>query len=248
MTAVVRSSNPSPSPPPAVWAAFARQGRWKNWVMLAQLALIAILMSTNTHLASRPPDVVLVQPDGKSTFVERSLVGESILAAIQAQKGQPSDPTVVHFTREFLGLVLGVNSSTIDAAWPQALSQMDPALAAKLSREYAQQKVLEAWKLANVKTELSFRGVELVGRTDTLLHVRAVADRVRSGLMTGADPTRDRVQVDLVHAIVPRTLQRPDGLEVRDFRITVLQDPESSPAGGSVSPTTAGKASAHNVP
>lgn len=230
MSAEIKSALPHPTPlaaPPAVWAAFVRQGAWKNLVMLAQLAVIALFAVANVHLADRAPDVVLVTPDGKATYAPRSAVGDSILYAIQHAKGQPSDAEVLHTTRHFLSLVLAVNSSTLESTWPEALAMMEPALAAKLEREYKAQRVLETWKAAQVRTELHFESVDLVERTDTLLHVRAVLSRTRSDLVTGATPKTDRVKVDLVQGLEARTMQRPSGLVIRDFAVTT--PPPSSP-------------------
>jgi hypothetical protein len=216
------------SAPPAVWAAFVRQGAWKNLVLLVQLGVIALFAVANVHLADRAPDVVLVAPDGTATFVPRAVVGDSILQAIRHAKGQPTDAEVVHTTRHFLGLMLGVNSSTLEATWPEALAMMDSGLAAKLQREYTQQRVLEAWKAAQVRTTLHFETVELRQRTDSLLHVRAVLLRTRSDLVTATQPQTERLQVDLVHAVEARTLKHPSGLVIRDFAVT--PSPPSSPS------------------
>ncbi len=53
--------------PPAIWAAFSRQSAWKSWVIAAQLVVIVLLVFVALALAKkREPDVVVVQPDGKS--------------------------------------------------------------------------------------------------------------------------------------------------------------------------------------
>ncbi|MCY1023949.1 hypothetical protein [Pyxidicoccus sp. MSG2] len=234
MAAELKTVMPSPSSlpaPPAVWVAFARQGAWKNWVLLVQLAVIALFTVANVHLADRAPDVVLVTPDGKATYVPRAAVGDSILFAIQKAKGQPSEAEVLQTTRHFLSLVLGVNSSTLENTWPEALAMMDGALATKLQREYAAQRVLETWKAAQVRTDLQFESVELVERTDSLLHVRALLSRTRSDLLTGATPKTDRVKVDLVQGVEARTMHRPSGLVIRDFAVTTPPTPTPADAG-----------------
>ncbi|WNZ66224.1 hypothetical protein QEG98_42150 (plasmid) [Myxococcus sp. MxC21-1] len=193
-------------------------------MMLVQLAVIAIFAVANVHLADRPADVVLVAPDGSSTFMNRAVAGDELIHAIQRTKGQPTDLEVVHATRQFLGLFLGVNSSTIDSTWPAALEMMDPGLAAKLQREYAEQKVLETWKAAQLRTSLSVESVALMERTDSLLHVRATATRTRSDLVTGKSPTTENLNADLVLAIGARTVQTPSGLTVRDIAVKAGQE------------------------
>ena len=62
-----------PGSPPAVWAAFASQGRWKSWVLLGQLLCLLFLISVCLQLAKLEPDVVLVGADGKGEYVRRSV-------------------------------------------------------------------------------------------------------------------------------------------------------------------------------
>src|SRR5262245_42246751 len=62
--------------PPAVWAAFARQGAWKSWVLIFQFFVIALLILANLRLSQKPPDIVVVAPDGKSTYLTPSIAGE----------------------------------------------------------------------------------------------------------------------------------------------------------------------------
>src|ERR1700674_1235241 len=100
---------------PAIWTAFAQQAAWKDWVIAALLILNAITLLASARLAARPPDVVLVGADGKSTYVSRSMASTALLDFVAEQKQQPSDLTVVRFTRDFVRLALSANSSTIDA-------------------------------------------------------------------------------------------------------------------------------------
>src|SRR3954471_16714833 len=108
------SSKPSPASPPAIWAHFARQAAWKDWVIAALLVLNALTIVAGSRLAAREPDVVVVGPDGKSTYVARSVVSKALLDFIAVQKQQPSDLTVVHFPKDFVRLALSANASTID--------------------------------------------------------------------------------------------------------------------------------------
>lgn len=210
------------SGPPAIWAAFARQGAWKNWVLVSQLFIIALLILANITLAKTEPDIVVVDGEGRSTYVDRSVTSEALLQFLAEQKHQPSNVTVVHFTRAFLQLALAVNSSTIESAWPEALRVMSPGLRAKIAKESVAQKLVETYKVAQVRTELAVREVVLVERTPELLHVRALVERSKARLVDGGALTSDTLQVDLVHRVVPRTPDRPDGLEVAEFRVQAV--------------------------
>ena len=208
--------------PPTVWAAFAKQAAWKNWVLILQLAVICLLLLANMRLAQREPDVVVVTPEGKSTYLSRSLAGEALARFLSEQKHQPTDLGVVHFAREFLGLALAVNSSTVDEAWPAALRMMASPLREKLEREAKAQRILETYRAAQVRTHLDFEDVLLVDRTESLLHVKARLSRVKSNLVDGRSAAQDRLSTDLVLRVVPRTPERPDGLELLDWRVEAI--------------------------
>ena len=175
------------------------------------------------RVARRDPDIVLVAPDGKSSFVPRSVANDALLRFLAEQKQQPSDVTVVHFTREFLKLALAINSSTIDGAWRDALALMGSELRERFSTAAAGQKLLETYRLARVRTMLSVDSVELVDHTSSLLHVRAVVTRKKGSLLAENAPTdEDRLSIELVERVVPRTSARPDGLEIIEMRITPI--------------------------
>jgi hypothetical protein len=209
--------------PPAVWLAFVRQGAWKSWVLILQFFVIALLILANLRLSQRPPDVVVVAPDGKSTYVTASIAGEALVRFLAAQKQEPSDLTVLHFTRDFLELALAVNSSTIEAAWPKALAMMSPPLRARVARESAEQKLLETYKLARVRTQLVIEDVSIVEHVDSLLHVKATVSRLKSEILDGTGGSRDRLEVDIVERVVPRTIDTPDGLELVDFNVKSVE-------------------------
>lgn len=213
-----------PGAPPAVWLAFAKQGAWKNWVMAAQLLAIFFLLAVCVVVARTEPDVVVVTPEGKSTYVPRTAANAALLKFLQEQKAQPSDVTVTHFTAEFLSLVLAVNSSTIEEAWPKALDLMAPQMRARLKKESEDQKLVETYKLAQVRTRLDLEDIVLIERVGDAAQVRATVSRFKSSLNDGANggERRDRVEVDLVLRTVPRTQARPDGLEVVDWRVKVI--------------------------
>jgi hypothetical protein len=212
------SSSRKTSSPPAIWAHFARQAAWKDWVIAALLILNALTVIAGSHVAAKAPDIVTIAPDGRSTFVHREVASAALLDFIAEQRQQPSDATVVHFTKDFLRLALSANSSTIDATWSEALSMMGEQLRKRLKQESETKGLLESYKVVRVKSSMDFDDIVLVERTRDLLQVKATVTRIKSSLL---DESRagvsDRLVVDLVERIVPRTAVRPDGLEVVDW-------------------------------
>jgi len=222
-----------PGSPPAIWTAFARQAVWREWVIAGLLALNALTVVAAVRVARKDPDIVVVAPDGKSSYIPRSVAGDPLVRFLTEQRQQPSDVTVVHFTRDFLQLALAINSSTIDGAWRDALAMMGSQLRERFSTAAAGQKLLESYRLARVRTRLSVDSIELVDHNSALLHVRAVVTRKKESLLAENGPTdEDRLSVELVERIVPRTSTRPDGLEVVEMRITpVAAGTAATPAG-----------------
>src|SRR3954471_3033447 len=92
---VVRLKILPPGSPPAIWTAFARQAAWREWVIVALLALNALTIVAAVRVARKDPEVVVVAPDGKSSYVPRSVASEALLRFLAEQKQQPSDVTVV---------------------------------------------------------------------------------------------------------------------------------------------------------
>src|SRR5262252_954475 len=209
--------------PPAVWAAFARQGAWKSWVLIFQFFVIALLILANLRLSQKPPDIVVVAPDGKSTYLTPSIAGEALLRFLADQKQEPSDLTVLHFTHDFLNLALAVNSSTVEVAWPRALALMSPPLRARVAKESAEQKLIETYKLARVRTELLIEEIAVVERVDSLVHLKATVLRLKSEILDGTGAARDRLEVDLIERVVPRSIDKPDGLELADFTLRTVE-------------------------
>ncbi len=216
--------------PPAIWAAFARQGAWKSWVLVLQFFLIALLILANIRLSQKPPDIVVVAPDGKSTYLTPSVAGEALVRFLADQKQEASDLTVLHFTRDFLQLAVAVNSSTIEAAWPEALSMMSAPLRARVAKESTEQKLIETYKLARVRTELVIEDISVLERADSLIHLKATVSRLKSEILDGSAISRDRLEVDLIERRVPRSIDKADGLELADFNIRAVQS--SSGIGG----------------
>jgi len=216
MPASLRTPSPT-APVPAVWAAFAAQGRWKNWVLIVQLFLILTLIYANTSFVKKEPDVVLIQPDGTSVYMERAIVGDSVIRAIHAAKGLPDDLSVQRFSKDFVQLALGVHSATAADSWAAAQERMTLELRTKLGEEYREQRVIETLELAKIRTELEFLSVEVLERTDKFLRVGASVRRTRSSLVDGSSPPADTLRVELILRITRRTPENPDGLEVATF-------------------------------
>jgi hypothetical protein len=231
-----------PGSPPAIWAAFAIQGRWKSWTIVGLLGLLALQSLALIRLATRPPEVVLLDAAGGATPVRRS-VGTDALLAFLAERTRPPELAVVRFTRDFLRLALAMNSSTVEANWPAALAMMSPELRSRIEAEAARSRLVESWRQAQRKTDLTFEDIVLEDRTPSLLAIRATLSRRTGPLGEGArTSSTDRVRVDLVARIVTPTLDRPDGLEVAEWRLTPIPvtDSKSRPGanaqGGSDAP------------
>jgi hypothetical protein len=209
-----------PGSPPAIWAAFAAQGAWKSWTIVGLLGLVALQSLAVIRLATRPPEVVLLDAAGGATPVRRSVATDALLKFL-AERTRPPEVAIVRFTRDFLHLALAVNSSTVEASWPAALAMMAPELRSRVEAEAARGRLVETWRLAQRKTELAFEDIVLEDRTPSLLAIRATMSRRTGPIVDGAGPSSsDRVQVELVARIVTPSLERPDGLEVAEWRLT----------------------------
>ncbi len=209
--------------PPAIWTAFARQAAWKSWALVLQFSVIALLILANIRLSQKPPDIVVVAPDGKSTYLTPSVAGQALVRFLAEQKQEPSDLTVLHFTRDFLQLALAVNSSTIEAAWPKALSMMAAPMRARIAKESTEQRLIEMYKLARVRTELVIEDISVLERADSLIHLKAIVSRLKSEIVDGTAIGRDRLEVDLIERNVPRSIDNADGLELADFSVRTIQ-------------------------
>jgi len=223
------------SAPPAIWRAFAMQGAWKSWVIVALLGILTVNGVAMARLANRPPEYVLVDADGKATYVKSGVATDALLRFLN-DKTRPPELTIVRFTRTFLELALAIDSLTVEANWPAALAMMGPELRERVSKEAAAAKMVEGYKLSQQKTSLTFKDVQLVTRTPSLLHVRATISRSRQ---SRADPSApavvDEVVVDLAEQIVTPRLDRPDGLEVVAWSLEKLGEKDAAPAESSSS-------------
>lgn len=219
MNAVMTTTSPKRAlGPPAVWAAFAAQGRWKNWVMVVQLGLLALFTQVCFALARVEPDVIVVDDQGSSRYVERTVTSEALVRFLNTERKRPTDLTLAAFTERFVRLTSGVNSATIDESWSEALSMMALPLAEKVGAEAKAQKLVETYRLAQIRTTLVFDDVQLMERKGEKAHVRALLTRQRLKLFSpeSVGPAEAQI-VDLILAEVPRTRRRPDGLEVLEW-------------------------------
>lgn len=223
--------------PPAVWTAFALQGRWKNWVLVGQFLVIAFLLFACITIANKPPDIVVVAEDGAGAFVEASVASAALQSFLREQRGKASDVTLRFFTERFVRLTAGINSTTVDESWAEALALMVGPLATKMRDEAVSQKLMETYRLAQVRTALDFQAIDVVERRAGKTHVRARVSRHKEKLVGGGG-SDDALQVDLVLVDVPRSRQHPDGLEVLDWR-TGPVDPATAPSPASVPSPTA---------
>lgn len=230
----MRTTRTGPAPPgspPAVWAAFVVQNAWKSWTIVALLAVVVLLCIAVVRLASRPPEFVLVDANGRATPVRRTVATDALLRFL-ADRTRPPQVTVVRFTRDFLHLALGLNSSTIEANWPAALAMMSSDLRERLAKESAAKRLVETYRLAQRRTELSFDEIAVEDESPTQVTVRATLTRKSLPLVESGGPTEtDRVQVELVERIVPATTECPDGLEVQDWRLVPFALSETGAAG-----------------
>ncbi len=219
---MVKTSMQDPRPPgspPAVWAAFVAQNAWKSWLIVGLLTVIVLQCIALARLASRPPEFVMVDANGRSTPVRRSVATDALLRFL-ADRTRPPDVAVVRFTRDFLHLALGLNSSTIAANWPAALAMMAPELRERIAKESAAKRLVETYRLAQRGTELSFDEIVVEDQTPTHVVVRATLTRRSFPLIEGGGaPETDRVRVELLERVVPATMDCPDGLEVQEWRL-----------------------------
>ena len=222
---VTSPSSPPPRPwlpnvagthrsPPAIWAAMVQQGRWKSWALVLAFGLCALEALVALRLASRPPDVVLIAPDGQSTYVNPSVAGQALLRFLREQRQLPSDVTVLHFTREFARRFFALDAGTAETSFQEALAMMAPGLRGPIAQEGAETKLLEGIRASRTRVALTFEAVDLLEQTEGAVRVRLVLGRRTESLDVGKRLSEDRLEVDLLEWIVPRTPAHPDGLVV----------------------------------
>jgi hypothetical protein len=198
---------------------------------MLQLCTIALLALGLLATSKKQPDVVLLSSDGKGTYVARTAASEALVRFLDDQRRVPPDFEVASFSRGFLEKCVAVNSSTIDEAWGDCLDRMDDSLKRRSQEDAAKNKLINTYKLAQVRTHLGFDELALVERSGGMLHLHAALTRTRMALLGAEAQTTDHLEVELFERVVPRGVNRPDGLEVADWRLREVVGAETEPKG-----------------
>ena len=112
-------------------------------------------------------------------------------------------------------------------------------LAGQLADEAKSQKLIETYRLAQIRTAVVINDVQLVERKGDKAHVRLSVSRQRTRLFSSENVgPLERQSIDLILAEVPRTRRRPDGLEVLEWHTRLGVEGEG--AGGSVTSQSPG--------
>jgi hypothetical protein len=64
--------------------------RWKGWALAVAYALCALEGLVVLKLAHKEPDIVLIAPDGRSTYLNRRLAGNALVRFLEEQRQLPS--------------------------------------------------------------------------------------------------------------------------------------------------------------
>lgn len=203
--------------PPAIWVAMVRQAQWKSWALVLAFALCALEGLVVLKLARKEPDIVLIAPDGRSTYLNRSVAGDTLVRFLEEQRQLPSDVTVVHFTRDFLQHFFATDSVSYEASFREALGMLSASFRERVEREATATKLLESVRSSHARASVSLDSLDFVERTKEALHLRAVLLRRTESIAEGALLSEDRLEVDLYESIVPRSAAHPDGLVVGQF-------------------------------
>ena len=100
---------------------------------------------------------------------------------------------------------------------------MGDELRGRLQAESHAKKLVESLQSLKLKTSVFIEDIALVERTKELLQVKATVIRTKGSLIDDTRPSmQERVVIELVERVVPRTLARPDGLEVVEWRFAPL--------------------------
>jgi hypothetical protein len=217
--------------PPAVWTAMVRQGQWKSWALVGLLALCLGQCLVMLRLARREPDIVLIAPDGQSTYVPRSVAGPALVRFLEEQRQRPGDVTVVHFTTAFLQHFFALHPDMAEASFTEALGMLTPALRERLSREAQQTRLLERVRASGTRATVELEALDILERTDAALRMEAVLLRRTVRLADDASLAVERLRIGLVESIVPRTAAHPDGLLVASLTTAVERPEQAEPAG-----------------
>jgi hypothetical protein len=208
-----------------------RQAQWKSWALVLAFSLCTLQGLVMLKLARKEPDIVLIAPDGRSTYVNRSVAGDALVRFLEEQRQLPSDVTIFHFTRDFLQHFFATDSVSYASSFAEALGMLSAGFRERVAREAAASKVLEAVRATHTRATLKFESLDFVERTKEAFHLRAVLLRRTESLSEGALVSLDRLQVDLYESVVPRTAAHPDGLVIGQFSSRSDKvDPASAPS------------------
>jgi hypothetical protein len=231
----LRTMAAPPRGPPAIWAAMVRQSQWKSWALVVGYAFCALQGLVMLKLAHKEPDIVLIAPDGRSTYLNRSLAGDALVQFLDEQRQLPSDVTVVHFTRNFLNHFFATDSVGYEASFREALSMLSTNFRERVVSEAATTKLLESIRASHTHASVSLESLDFVERTREALHLRAVLLRRTESLAEGTLLSVDRLDVDVYESIVPRSAAHPDGLLIGQFT-SRSERMSTSPAAREASP------------
>src|SRR5262249_19416474 len=120
-------------------------------------------------------------------------------------------------SRDFLQHFLATNSTSYEGSFREALAMLTPALRAQVVREADSGKLLEQVRASASRAELEFEQLEIVERNEVALQLHGVLLRRTASLLDGAPLALERLHLELVLSIVPRTAAHPDGLLVGQF-------------------------------
>ena len=191
-----------------------RQSQWKSWALVLAYGLCALQGVVVLKLAHKEPDIVLIAPDGRSTYLNRSVAGDALVRFLEEQRQLPSDVTVVHFTRDFLQHFFATDSASYDASFHEALGMLSTSFRERVAKEAATTKLLESVRASHTRVSVSLESLDFVERTHEALHLRAAMLRRSESVTEGTLQALDRLEVDLYESIVPRSAAHPDGLVV----------------------------------
>ena len=211
------SGGGSPRTPPAIWAAMARQGQWKSWALVLAFALCALEVLVMLKLARKEPDIVLIAPDGKSTYLSRAVAEDALVRFLDEQRQLPSDVTVFHFTRDFIQRFFAVNSASYDASFREALGMLSAGFRERIVQEAEKTKLLEGVRASRTRAVVSIESLDIVERSKDALHLRGVLRRRAESPGDGTLVSLDCLRVDIYESIVPRRATHPDGLLIGQF-------------------------------
>jgi hypothetical protein len=216
-TPTLQSAGWKPASPPAIWAAMTRQSQWKSWALVLAFALCALEGLVVLKLARKEPDIVLIAPDGRSSYLNRSVAGAALVRFLDEQRQQPSDVTVVHFTRDFLQHFFTTDAVSYEASFREALAMLSPSFRERVVREAATTRLLESVRGSHARATVNFENLDFVERTQEALHLQAVLLRRTESLTDGTLLALDRLEVEVYESVVPRSAAHPDGLVVGQF-------------------------------